>query len=122
VTPSVRRASSNRVRRPSETRQILAEAGIELKDVAPSGVPTLANYPVSNTDVIRALLDMGADPNPRGRFPIMARDDAGRTALDWALMHGDTPVAALLRQAGTRTLADPHAPPPVGGLALAFVV
>jgi ankyrin repeat protein len=153
-----------------EVRQILANAGVELKDVAQAAVPTLANYPVSNTDAIRALLDLGADPNPGGRFPIMgaavfdghldtarllaerggnvnargqhdvtplmmaaaatrpepaivrlliekgadlaARDDAGRTALDWALLQGETPVARLLREAGGQTMAPPPPPPP----------
>jgi ankyrin repeat protein len=55
-----------------ETRQTLANAGIEPKDLVPSGAPSLANYPVSNTGAIRALLDMGASPNPRGRFPLLA--------------------------------------------------
>jgi ankyrin repeat protein len=55
-----------------ETRPILADAGIDLKDVTKSGAPTLANYPVSNPRVIEALLDLGASPNPRGRFPLLA--------------------------------------------------
>jgi ankyrin repeat protein len=155
-----------------ETRQILAAAGIALKDLAATGVPTLANYPLSNPDVIRELLKMGADPNPRGRFPLLAlaafqghvdtvrlltergghldakgqhdvtplmmaaaatrpdptivrlliekgadpgaRDEAGRTALDWALLQGDTPVARLLREAGGQTMVPQlHSPPGV---------
>ncbi len=155
-----------------ETRQILVDAGIELRDLAP-GVPALTNYPVSNTSVIRELLDMGANPNPRGRFPMLAlavfqgymdtarlltergtdinaktpqdvtplmmaaaaprpdpaivrlliekradlgaRDKAGRTALDWALLQGDTPVARLLREAGTQAMAPPQPTPPAVG-------
>jgi ankyrin repeat protein len=155
-----------------ETRQILADAGIQLKDLAATGVPTLANYPLANPAVIQELLNMGADPNPRGRFPLLAqaafqgqvdtvrllterggnldakgqhdvtplmmaaaatrpdpaivrlliekgadlgaRDEAGRTALDWALLQGDTPVARLLREAGGQTMAS-QLPPPVAG-------
>ena len=73
-----------------ETRQMLAEAGIELKDLAQSGVPTLASYPVSNPGAIRALLDMGADPNPRGRFPFVAV----------AAFHGQVDTTRLLTERG----------------------
>ncbi|HYM07289.1 MAG TPA: ankyrin repeat domain-containing protein [Terriglobales bacterium] len=151
-----------------ETRQILAAAGIELKDLAKSGAPSLANFSLANTVVIRELLDLGANPNPRGRFPIVAaaafqgqldtarllmerggnpnaksqqdvtplmmaaaaprpdpamvrlliekaadpgaRDKAGRTALDWALMQGDTEVARVLRTAGATAIAPPLPP------------
>ena len=55
-----------------ETRQIVVDAGIQLKDLAQSGAPSLTNYPLSNTGVIRDLLDLGADSNPRGRFPVVA--------------------------------------------------
>ncbi len=84
-----------------------------------------------------ALLDHGADPNAtgsRGLTPLMMaaavdetveatklllgrgadvtlRDEAGRTALDWALMRGETPIARVLRQAGAVPLAPPPAAP-----------
>jgi ankyrin repeat protein len=144
-----------------EARQTVASAGIDVKSLVTPGPATLANYPVSATSALRELLDLGADPNPRGRFPLIglaafdsridtvkllldhgadpnargqhdatslmmaaaalrpdpaiarlliergtdidARDDAGRTALDWALLQGETPVAQLLRRAGTKT-------------------
>ena len=54
---------------------------------------------------VRLLLDKGAD--------IHARDEQGRTALDWALTQGDTPVARLLRHAGATTTAFPRPPSPV---------
>ncbi len=47
------------------------------------------------------LLDKGARTD--------ARDDTGRSALDWALMQGETPVARLLREAGV--LAGAPLPP-----------
>ena len=84
-----------------------------------------------------ALLDHGADPNARGSrglTPLMMaaavddtveatelllargadvalRDEAGRTALDWALMRGETPIARVLRQAGAVPMAPPPAAP-----------
>src|SRR5207247_8740299 len=48
-------------------------------------------------DVVRLLLERGADVN--------TRDDAGRTALDWALLQGETPIVAQLRNAGGRSTA-----------------
>ena len=54
-----------------ETRQILDNAGVALKGLPATAVPALANYPVSSTAAILALLDLGASPNPRGRFPFV---------------------------------------------------
>ncbi|HKH73151.1 MAG TPA: ankyrin repeat domain-containing protein, partial [Vicinamibacterales bacterium] len=140
-------------------------------DVAPSLASALASYRLSQPDVIDALLKLGADPNPRGRFPVVgqaavqghaattrllidrganldargtrevtplmmaaaaphpdpavvqllitkgrdvdARDQAGRTALDWALLQGETPIARLLRDAGVPRTPLPSAPVPV---------
>ncbi len=55
-----------------EISQLLANAGIELKALAQSGPPSLANYPVTNASAVEALLDQGASPNPRGRFPMLS--------------------------------------------------
>ena len=71
-----------------ETRQVLVNAGIEPKDLVPSGAASLANYPVANAEAIQALLDMGANANPRGRFPLVAlaaveaRADTARLLLE----------------------------------------
>jgi ankyrin repeat protein len=89
----------------------------------------LLGYAAMVTDpaTVGLILDRGADPNAtssRGATPLMmaaasdhanpstvrmlldygarldARDDEGRSALDWALMQGETEVAQLLRRAG----------------------
>jgi len=81
----------------------------------------------SELTTVRTLLDRGADPNDaggRGITPLMmaagaaepdatvvrllverganiqSKDEDGRTALDWALMQGDTAAAQALRVAG----------------------
>ena len=55
---------------------------------------------------VALLVAKGADPN--------AQDDSGRTALDWALLQGETPTAQILRKAGGRALAPAFvAPSPV---------
>ncbi|MFN7937808.1 MAG: ankyrin repeat domain-containing protein [Bryobacteraceae bacterium] len=45
-----------------------------------------------NTETLSALLDAGAE--------LHTRDSLGRTALDWALMQGESPVTQLLRARG----------------------
>ena len=47
-----------------------------------------------NPAVAELLLENGAD--------LHARDDVGRTALDWALTQGETPVVRQLREAGAK--------------------
>ena len=56
-----------------------------------------------NPAAVRFVLELGGD--------IQARDDAGRTALDWALTLGETEVSGLLRKAGAKPGLSP-APPP----------
>jgi ankyrin repeat protein len=51
----------------------------------------------SSPAMLMYLVDQGANVN--------ATDDAGRTALDWALTRGETDVSALLRKAGARSNA-----------------
>ena len=60
----------------------------------------------SNIAMLQYLIEHGADVN--------ARDEAGRTALDWALTRGETEVSAFLRKAGARAgVPVPPPPPPV---------
>ena len=56
-----------------------------------------------NPAAVRFVLELGGD--------IQARDDAGRTALDWALTLGETEISGLLRKAGAKPGLSP-APPP----------
>ena len=100
--------------------------------------PILANAVFEgHIDTTRVLLERGADPNGRGQHdvtPLMmaaaatqpdpamvrlllekgadvgARDSEGRSALDWALLQGDTPVAKVLRQAGAKENASATTP------------
>jgi ankyrin repeat protein len=51
---------------------------------------------VPDTGLVRFLIDKSADIN--------ARDETGRTALDWALTRGETEVAGILRAAGGKAL------------------
>jgi ankyrin repeat protein len=55
--------------------------------------------------LVDLLLAKGAEIN--------ARDDAGRTALDWAMLQGETPVVHLLRKSGGTSMAPPFSAPPV---------
>ncbi len=60
---------------------------------------------VVGTDVIQLLLAKGAD--------VQARTPSGRTAVDFARAHGNTPVVALLTKAGaTAAAADVPTPTP----------
>ncbi len=61
-----------------------------------------------NPTVIEALLAKGAD--------LDARDELGRTALDWALLQGETAVVQKLRAAGAHTIAPPVPAPLAIGL------
>jgi hypothetical protein len=55
-------------------------------------------------DLVQMLLEKGADPR--------AQTASGRTALDFARVHGDTPIVALLTKAGA-TASSVAAPAPV---------
>ncbi len=102
-------------------------------------LPALAMAAVQgNLAQVRELLARGADPNRRGArglTPLMAatvrefqdpalieallnkgaevdaRDELGRTALDWALLQGETDVVRKLRAAGGHAVAQPPAAP-----------
>jgi hypothetical protein len=63
-----------------------------------------STYP--DPTVVRLLIEKGAD--------VRARDENGRSALDWALAQGETPVARLLRASGApATATSVPAPAPV---------
>ena len=59
--------------------------------------------------LVQLLIDKGAD--------VGARDDRGRTALDWALLQGDTAAAQVLRKSGAaESPAPPHPVLPAGSM------
>jgi hypothetical protein len=92
---------------------------------------------LGDAEATRLLLDRGADPNAKGSSgwtPLMAatiaekstatvkvllekgarvdaRDDAGRTALDWALLQGESETSRLIRSAGAVSMAPPPPAP-----------
>lgn len=83
-----------------DSARLLLERGADPNAKGPHGVTPLmmaAAATAPNPAMVRLMLDMGAD--------VAARDSVGRTALDWALLQGDTPVARLLREAGIQTTA-----------------
>jgi ankyrin repeat protein len=53
---------------------------------------TAVNAPRPDPAMVRLLMENGANVN--------ARDNKGRTVLDWAMMQGETDIARLLREAG----------------------
>ena len=125
------------------TRQVLDQKADpnELGQFVTLKIPPIsiaANF--GNTDLVRLLLERGANPNAvgsRGLTPLMcaaaadtgtpaliqllldkgaginARDEEGRTALDWALYMGETPVVKQLRAAGARSSYMFRLPSPV---------
>jgi ankyrin repeat protein len=64
-----------------------------------------AAAPRPNPAVIRLLLERGANAQ--------STDDGGRTALDWALLQGETEAARLVRAAGAPGRAPGPVPAPV---------
>jgi len=64
-----------------------------------------ASADAPSVDIIRLLLAKGAN--------IDGRDESGFTALDWALLEGETEVAQVLRAAGAKPMAQVSHPRPV---------
>jgi hypothetical protein len=90
-----------------ETVRLLLSRGADARTGGSRGWTPLMMAAASarpNPAVTALLLENGADLN--------ARDDVGRTALDWALMQGETPVVRQLREAGAKALAPPPPAPP----------
>jgi ankyrin repeat protein len=131
------------VTQPAVMKRFLA-LGASPHETAATSTITLSalSYAVGQPAVPAAatLIDHGADPNARGSrglTPLMMaaaadsgeattlllthgasvdlRDEAGRTALDWALMRGETRVAGILREAGTASMTPPPAAPATVG-------
>jgi len=83
----------------------LEKAGIDPAARGPHGWTALmlaASGDAHAVRVVQHLLESGANVN--------ARDDEGRTALDWALTRGETDASEYLRRVGGRTSAPAPAP------------
>jgi ankyrin repeat protein len=63
--------------------------------------PLLCAATTGNEETVRLLLAYGAN--------VHALDWKGETALDWALLRGETSIAAMLRQAGGRSRSEMEA-------------
>lgn len=86
--------------------RMLLDRGVDPNRRATRGVTPLmmaAAAPEPDPPVVQLLIDRGAD--------LGARDDSGRTALDWALLQGETTTAQLLRKAGGQSMAPPFSGP-----------
>jgi ankyrin repeat protein len=89
-----------------DAMRALEKAGVDPKTAGGRGWTALmlaAGDDAPSIPVMQHLLASGVDVN--------ARDEAGRTALDWALTRGETAASELLRRAGGQ--ASPPAPAPV---------
>lgn len=89
----------------AQVRELLARGADPNRKGSRGLTPLMAAAVMEFQDpaVIEALLSKGAD--------VDARDELGRTALDWALLQGDTEVVRKLRAAGGHAMAAP-APDP----------
>jgi len=54
-----------------DIRAVVTGAGIEFSSLRATNVPSLATFRLSDAAAIGSLLDMGANPNPRARFPLL---------------------------------------------------
>ena len=89
-----------------DAMRALEKAGVDPRKTGGRGWTALmlaAGDDAPSVPVMQHLLASGIDVN--------AKDEAGRTALDWALTRGETPASELLRRAGG--LASPPVPAPV---------
>jgi ankyrin repeat protein len=87
------------------TVRALLDRGVDPNDAGGRGITPLmmaAAAAEPDANLVRLLLDRGAN--------IRATDEDGRTALDWALMQGETAAAQALRQAGATSTQAPAVP------------
>jgi ankyrin repeat protein len=86
--------------------QLLVDRGADTnlatsRQMTPLMLAAVSDHP--NPGIVTLLLERGARPD--------ARDEAGRSALDWALLQGDTGIARMLRHAGAPTGTAPTTAP-----------
>jgi ankyrin repeat protein/predicted ester cyclase len=86
----------------------LVDAGLDVNAAGTRGYTPLMMAAAADAPapaIVRLLIERGARTDPR--------DENSMTALDWALTQGETPVARVLREAGTPLgMRQPAAPEP----------
>ena len=87
------------------TVRLLLDHGADVNAFDTNGRTPLMYAAVSDRlskEVVQLLIDHGADINAKSRHTLSS--DAGLTALDIAMSHGETPVVDVLIKAGERLL------------------
>lgn len=92
--------------------RMMLDHGAEVNAVDPTGRTALHYAAASElvpVDVVKLLIERGADINAKSRHP--RSGDTGLTPLDLARFMGETPVVEALREAGAVSAAQPVAAP-----------
>jgi ankyrin repeat protein len=94
--------------------RLMLDHGADVNAADPTGRTALMYAAVSDAlpvDVVKMLLEKGAKVNAKSTH--QQSGDTGRTALDLARMHGDTPVGDLLLKSGAVSGVAPESMRPV---------
>src|SRR5262249_55493563 len=82
--------------------RMLLDRGADINATDPQGRTALMYAAVADhlpADIVKLLIARGAEPNAPSPHP--RAGDTGLTALDLAMLHGQTPIVDLLSKSGT---------------------